>query len=66
MPQISLSEEQSKELLKQAIIELLQERKDLFSDVIAEALEDIALVNAIKKGEATETVSREEIFRTVP
>jgi hypothetical protein len=41
----------------------LQEQKEVFSDLLAEAIEDIALENAIKEGENTETVSREEIFK---
>jgi hypothetical protein len=30
--------------------------------MIVKAIEDIALVNAIREGEGTETVSREEVF----
>jgi hypothetical protein len=50
-------------LLKQAILELLEERQDIFRQLVVEAIEDLALINAIKEGEATETVSREEILQ---
>lgn len=63
MTEIILDETKIKELFKAAIIELLQEQKELFSELLTEALEDIALENAIKEGENTETVSRDEIFK---
>ncbi|KAB8317627.1 hypothetical protein SD81_020355 [Tolypothrix campylonemoides VB511288] len=63
MPKINLEESKLKELLKTAIIELLQEQKEVFSDLLAEAIEDIALVKAIKEGENTEKVDREAIFK---
>ena len=50
-------------MLKAAIFELLKEQKEVFSEILTEALEDIGMENAIKEGENTETVSREEIFK---
>ena len=52
-----------KELIKQAVIEAIHEQKDLFSDIFANVIEDIALVNAIKEGEKTESVSRKDVFK---
>ena len=62
MPQLTIEETRIKNLLKQALMELLQEHREVFYDVIAEALEDMALVNAIKEGESTENASRSEVF----
>ena len=62
MSQVSLDEARVKELLKQAILELFQERRDLLHELFVEALEDLALVNAIKEGESGETVSKTEIL----
>lgn len=62
MEQAIIDESHLKEILKEALIEVIEERRNLFYELIAEALEDIALVHAIKEGEATETVSRDEIF----
>ena len=62
MLESSLSETQIKDLMKAAILEIFQERRDLFQDLIAEALEDIALVKAIDEGRDSEPVSREAIF----
>jgi hypothetical protein len=47
--------------LKAALIELLEERSDLVRDILAEALEEIALVRAIQEGEGSGPVSRDEV-----
>lgn len=62
MLESSLSETQIKDLMKAAILEIFQERRDLFQDLILEALEDIALVKAIDEGKDSEPVSRQAIF----
>jgi len=53
----------NKELLKTAIVEVLQEEKEVLYDLLAEIMEDIALERTIKEGENTETVNREAIFK---
>ena len=65
MTKISLDEGRIKELMKQAMLEVLKERRDLIYDVFAEVIEDLALANAIKKGESTESVTRKEVFKTL-
>lgn len=57
-----INESRLKEILKSALIEVFQERRNLFLELLAEALEDIALIRAIKEGESTASVSRDEIF----
>jgi hypothetical protein len=51
-----------KQLLKEALVEVLEQRREWFSALMTEALEDVALVQAIKEGETTDVVSRDEIF----
>ena len=51
-----------KNLFKQAIIEAIEEKKDVVHDLFMEAMEDIALVRAIEEGESSDNVSRDEIF----
>ena len=63
MQQIIDDKNQLKEVFKQALAELLQERRDLLYDVFTEVLEDIALANAIKEGEETEIASRKQVFK---
>ncbi|NEP82375.1 MAG: hypothetical protein F6K39_32045 [Okeania sp. SIO3B3] len=56
MAEITIDEAKLKELLKVAIIELLQEQKEEISEFLAETLEDILIKNAIQEGENTEIV----------
>ena len=65
MPEISLDEGRIKELLKEAVLEVLEERRDLIYDVLVEAMEDFALAKAIKEGESSESVTREQVFQTL-
>ena len=60
--QTVIDDSKLKQLLKEVLVETLEEKRDVFHDLIAEALEDIALVRAIQEGEDTETVSKQEIF----
>ena len=52
-----------KELLKAAVIEVLEERRDLVRDALAEAVEDLGMVQAIKEGSRSALISRDEVFR---
>jgi hypothetical protein len=58
-----MDESKIKNLLKEAISEVFEEKKTMLYDLFVEAIEDIALVNAIKEGEPTASVNREDIFR---
>ena len=51
-----------KELFKQAIIEALEEKRELVHDLLVEAMEDLAMIRAIQEGEETGTVSRGKVF----
>lgn len=51
-----------KEVFKQAIIEAMEEKKDLFHDLLVEAMEDLGMIRAIQQGEDSETASRDEVF----
>jgi hypothetical protein len=59
----SLTDVEMKRIVKEAFIELFEERRDLFSGVISEALEDLGLGNAILEGATSGTVSRREVFQ---
>lgn len=59
--ELTISETKAKELLKEVIIELAQERRDLFFEIILEAIEEIGFANAIRQGRQNEFVSEESI-----
>ena len=59
----SMNQDQLKVLIKTSLIEVLEERRDLFLDAVEEALEDLALVRAIEEGEGSDLIEREEVFK---
>lgn len=60
--QTTIDEQQLKDLLKTAFVEVMQERPDLIRDVLEETLEDIGLARAIAEGKDSGNVSHEEVF----
>ena len=56
-------EDRLKTILREVLVEVLDQRREWFTAVVAEAMEDAAIVRAIKEGEETEFVSRNEIFQ---
>ena len=61
----SIDEAELKDLLKVAMVEALQEHRDLVKDIVEEAMEDIAFTRAIDEGLHGESVSREEVLAIV-
>jgi hypothetical protein len=59
--ELTINETQAKELLKQVMIELVKEKRDLFFEIVVEAMEEIGLANAIREGRRNEYVSEEQI-----
>lgn len=52
---------ETKALLKEALVELLQERREEFYDLFVEVLEEIGLANAIQEGRLNEFVNEEYV-----
>jgi hypothetical protein len=63
--QTTINAVELKALLKVAVTEVLEERRDLLQSVIEDSLEDMALIRAIESGAQSEHVSREEVFRAL-
>ena len=63
MPQLIVQEEQIKNLIKEAILELVREQREVLYDMLAEVIEDLALAQAIQEGESTETASQAEVLK---
>lgn len=58
----TVDETRLKKLLKSALAEVLEERRDLVREAVAEALEDLGLIRAIEEGARSATVNRDEVF----
>lgn len=53
---IVLTEKKTKELLSEVLVEMIQDKREVFYEIVAEALEDVGLANAIKEGRRNEFV----------
>ena len=62
MASVDLSPEAWKQATKDALAEALVEQRELFQEMIAEAIEDAGFAEAIREGRQTELVPREEVF----
>lgn len=51
-----------KYLMKQAIIEVIEEKKEAVHDILIEVMEDVAMIRAIREGEDSGNADRDEIF----
>ncbi|ACK64275.1 hypothetical protein PCC8801_0171 [Rippkaea orientalis PCC 8801] len=56
------NDQKTKELLTEMIIGIIQDRKDLFHEIILEAIEEIGLAKAIQEGREDNFISEETIF----
>jgi len=59
----ALEERRIKLLLKDAVVEVLEERHDLLREALQESLEEMAMLRAIQAGEKSRLTSRKKIFR---
>jgi hypothetical protein len=62
MTTATVDEGKLKDLLKAALVEALEENRDLVRDIVEEAMEDLALARAIEQGLGSTPVSRDEVF----
>lgn len=62
METITIDNAKLKDLFKQAIIEAIEEKKEVVHDLIMEAMEDLAMVRAIEEGETSGPARRSDIF----
>ncbi|HNR31970.1 MAG TPA: hypothetical protein PKI11_13855 [Candidatus Hydrogenedentes bacterium] len=58
-----MDEARLKQLVKEALIDILDERREYLSELLVEAIEDVAMVRAIQEEEHTPEVARDDILR---
>jgi len=57
-----ITQTEEPEILTEILIEMMQNKRELFYEIVIEALEDIGLANAITEGLNGEFVPEEEVF----
>jgi hypothetical protein len=65
MMEASLDDVRLKSLLKETLLELLEERREEFSELLLEVLEDLALSRAIREGEGAGLADKKEILKII-
>ncbi|MCB0261903.1 MAG: hypothetical protein KDE52_13640 [Calditrichaeota bacterium] len=58
---MKIDNHQLKTVLKEALVEVLEERQDLLVKLVEDALDNVALVSAIQSGEETPLIKRAAI-----
>lgn len=60
--ELSISDEKTKTLLTEVIVELAKTKREFFYEIMLEAMEEVGLANAITEGRKNKFVSEDEIF----
>ena len=60
--ELTIGDEKTKELLTEVMVELIKTKRDVFHEIIMEALEEVGLANAIIEGRKNDFVTEENIF----
>ena len=60
--ELTIGDETLKPLLEEILIKMIRERREVLHEIFVEALEDIALGNAIQEGRQNHFVDEERIF----
>jgi len=60
-----ISDEKTKELLEEVLVEMIREKREVFYEIILEAIEEVGLANAIKEGRTGEFVGEDEIMNAL-
>ncbi len=62
---VETDRETIKKIFKESLAETLHENRQLFEEIIADVLEDLAMAEAIREGRQTRKINRDEIFKTL-
>jgi len=60
--ELAISDEKTKELLTEVIVEMIKQKREVFYDIILEALEEVGLAKAIIEGRKDDFVSEDRIL----
>ncbi len=60
--QTVMDEGRLKQVVKEALVEMLEEKQNIFHDIIVDAMEDIGLSRAIQDGQTSGPTTKQEVF----
>jgi len=61
--ELSISDEKLKEIMKEALIEIIKEKRKVFYEILLEAIEGVGLANAIREGRKNKFVGEDRILK---
>lgn len=60
--QTLMDEGRLKQVFKEALVEMLEEKQNLFHDIVMDAMEDVAMSLAIQEGQEAGKATKQEVF----
>ena len=60
--QLTISDEKTKELLTEVLVEMMKNKREVFQAIVLEAIEEVGLANAIVEGRKSDFVGKEKIM----
>ena len=60
--QLTISDEKTKELLTEVLVEMMKNKREIFQEIVLEAIEEVGLANATIEGRKSDFVSEERIL----
>ena len=61
--QLSISDEKLKEIMKEAVIEIIKEKRKVFHEILLEAIEEVGKAFAIREGRKNKFVGEDRILK---
>ncbi|MBN1359617.1 MAG: hypothetical protein JW993_03445 [Sedimentisphaerales bacterium] len=65
MSAVVIDDQTLRGLLKEALIEVMQERPELLTAMLAEAMEEVGLAEAIRQGSQTGSVAKSTVLKAL-
>ena len=63
--ELTVSDEKTKELLTEVLVKMINEKQEVFREILLEAFEEVGLANAIAEGRRSDFVSEEEVMKVL-
>lgn len=60
--ELTISDEKTKELLTEVLVKMIKDKREVFQEIVLEAIEEVGLANAISEGRKNEFVGEDEIL----
>ena len=63
--ELTVTDDKLKQVLKEIMVDLIQDKKNIMSEIVSDALEDVGLARAIKQGRKNKFVDESKILEVL-